>query len=612
MRRTCLTRAAGAAALAATLAGGTVVAAWAYVPTPKVLYQLDGAEACLKGRGNCVIYPKTTELPSGRLVAAFEKSTVVGYPSPDTAGGAVGQTMPVWKSDDHGDSWQPLSQVRPPSQLSSDPAVAKFSSNWTNPYLYVMPETVGSLTKGTLVLASVVSGEDEYYREQKAQNPSWEPTNDGDRRNVSIALFRSNDSGASWSFVNMVAVGGWQGGSAGNIGSAISRANVSGQIDPLWEPHLLVHGGKLVAYYSDENDYSGYDTTTGVPTLAADNDTGHDSGAQILVHRTWDGTSPSWSAPVVDVAGDPFTDNGAPRIGGGRPGMTTVAPTTDGRWMMTFEYFGGGSSTRHKVAADPTRFFADGDPNGEPNSGFATTRGSGAMGGGGSPVLQSLPDGRLIYNASNSGSVWMNDGSSTGAWTEYQTTLGSGYSRNLQYVTATGRVEVLQATWGGASTQPVIRHADVDLGRSAGTYYRITNRRHNQVVGTGGNVTDANIGAGDRPDVRVEGAGSAPAATQQWHLTTKPGGGTTLLNRSGGRAASIWGGNAYGGASIGSWVDDTVTGQWTVVDLGTGYVKLRSTGDPNLYLTATRKSTGLSLQPATNDGSQEWRLDVTP
>jgi hypothetical protein len=65
----------------------------------------------------------------------------------------------------------------------------------------------------------------------------------------------------------------------------------------------MVHKGKLVCYYSDENDYLGFDPATGVPTLDPANDTAPDSHGQILVHKTWDGRSANWSSPVVDVAG---------------------------------------------------------------------------------------------------------------------------------------------------------------------------------------------------------------------------------------------------------------------------------------------------------------------
>lgn len=598
--------ATAAAALVVALAL-PATAAQAYTPTASVLYQL-GSEPCLKGRGNCIVYPKTTQLPSGRLIAAFEKSTVVSYPG-DSIGGAIGQTMPIWKSDDNGTSWQPLSEVAPPSKLSADPAVAKYSSNWTNPYLYVLPQTVGDLTAGTLLLASVVSGEDEFYREKKAADPNWVPSNDGDRRDVSIALYASTDEGGSWRFVNMIAQGGWQGGSAGAGGVNISAANTSRQQDPLWEPHLMVRDNRLVAYYSDENDFLSYDQTTGAPALDPNNATARDSGAQILVHRTWDGRSSAWGNPVVDVAGDTFSWNGGQQIGGGRPGMTTVANTVDGRWFLTFEYFGGGDNVRYKIADDPLRFFADGDPNGTDISQLPVTSGSARLATGGSPVLLHLPDGRIAYNASGSGDVWINDGASFGAWTQFQTTLGGGYSRNLQHDAETGRLLILQSTWGGASSQPVIRHADIDFGRSLGDYVQLVNRKTGQVLGTGGNRTDANIGNANQPDVRSEAVDSVTdAATQYWRIQQKSGGGVTLLNKSGGRSASVWTGNATAGQRIGQWVDDRTDGTWDLVQESNGDIRLRSRQNNSLFLTGSTADAGVTLQTTVSDGAQSWQV----
>ena len=226
-----------------------------------------------------------------------------------------------------------------------------------DPFLYTLPERVGRLAAGTLLPASVVSGEDEWYREQKLADPDRVPDNDGDRKDVAIALFRSTDDGASWHFVNMIATGGWQGGSAGAPGR-FSEANRGQQQDPLWEPHLMVYDHRLVAYYSDENDYTGVDRRTGVPTLARDNDTGPDAGTQVLVHRTWDGTSPRWSRTVIDVPGTRHVFKDGEYLGGGRPGMPAVSPTTDGRWLMTFEYWGGGTNVRYRVGRDPLRFRA--------------------------------------------------------------------------------------------------------------------------------------------------------------------------------------------------------------------------------------------------------------
>lgn len=136
----------------------SAVSASAYQPVPSNLYVADNPAACNKNP--CVLYPKSAQLPSGRIVASFENDQTA----------PVGQTMPVYKSDDAGTSWQKLADVKAPAYLSSDAKYAKYTSNWTNPYLYVLPQNVGSLSAGTLLLASVVSGDDYYYKEQKAAN----------------------------------------------------------------------------------------------------------------------------------------------------------------------------------------------------------------------------------------------------------------------------------------------------------------------------------------------------------------------------------------------------------------------------------------------------------
>jgi len=584
---------------AAMLAVPMATGAQAYNPTGGILYQL-GNEPCLKGRGNCAVYPKSAQLPSGRLVASFEKSTVVS-----ATGSADGQTLPVYKSDDHGTSWQPLSEVKAPAYLSKDPKYAKYTSNWTNPYLYTLPQTVGKLKRGTLLLASVVSGDDAYYKEHKAADPDWTPSNDGDRSDLAIALYSSTDDGASWKVVNVIATGGWQGGSAGAIGQNVATANTHQQVDPVWEPYLMVYKGQLVCYYSDENDYTGFDTTTGVPTLDPDNDTATDSHGQILAHRTWNGRSARWSGPVVDVAGlTQSMGGGKTEIGGGRPGMTNVVPTTDGKWLLTYEYWGGGANTRYVLADNPLDFYGSSATGGAVTS-LPVDTGSRALATGGSPVVIRLPGGGLVYNAAGSGNVWVNrSGRGDGVWKEYQTTSRAGYSRDLQYVDSTGRIAILNNQ--GTST---IAYAEVDLGRSEGAYYRLVNRKTGQVIGTGGKTNDANIGNGNVPDVVLEARGSAgDPDTQYWHVVTEPSGGVSLLNKSGGRAAAIWTGNATVGQRIGQWVDNSATGSWNLVKTGDGFYRLQSVKNTSLYLTGASEGAPLTLENTAADGSQEWRL----
>ncbi|MFJ8545314.1 RICIN domain-containing protein [Streptomyces sp. NPDC093586] len=570
----------------------------AYQPVPSPLYVAQNP-ACNKRP--CVLYPKSAQLPSGRIVAAFENSQ----------GDPVGQTMPLYKSDDHGTTWQKLTDVKAPAHLSGDPRYAEYTSNWTNPYLYVLPHDVGRLRAGTLLLASVVSGDDHYYRERRAADPNWQPSGDGDREDVSIALYASTDDGATWSVENIIAAGGWQGGGGANR----SAANTHKQQDPVWEPHLYARGGKLVAHYSDENEYTGFDPATGVPALAPDNDTAADPNHQVLVHRTWDGTSTSWSAPVVDVPGKAVSVDGTSLIGGGRPGMTTIAPTTDGKWLMTYEYWGGGPDVRYRMGDDPLAFYAARD---DAVGALPVPSGGTGLATGGSPVLSALPDGRIVYNAARSGNVWVNEsGRSTGTWKEYRTPVPAGYSRSLQYVEGTGRVLILQAAWVGGSIGPVT-YGEVDLGRSDGAYYTLVNRRTGQALSPlDGRTQDADL-TGNAPDL-VTSPVSPADDTQRWHLMDK-GGRVTLLNKAGGRAAGIWGGTAAAGAKLTQWVDDGATDkQWTLVPTSDGYHRLRSAGNDGLYMTGASAGAAVDVRTAIDasadasaDDTQEWRLVREP
>ncbi|MGW7045553.1 RICIN domain-containing protein [Streptomyces avermitilis] len=574
----------------------SATSAEAYQPSPANLYVADNPAACNKNP--CVLYPKSAQLPGGRIVAAFENSQSA----------PVGQTMPVYKSDDDGTTWQKLAEVKAPAALSGDSRYAKYTSNWTNPYLYVLPQDIGGLSAGTLLLASIVSGDDYYYKEQKAANPNWTPSGDGDRKDVALALYASTDQGATWSVENIVAAGGWQGGSAGSLGR-VSNANTSAQVDPIWEPHLVARNGRLVAYYSDENDYLGFDAATGVPVLDPDNDTAPDSGGQVLVHKTWDGSSASWSQPVVDIPGATVDrGNGKTEIGGGRPGMTTIAPTTDGKWLLTYEYWGGGTNVRYKTADDPLKFYASGDA---PITSLPVPSGGRTLSTGGSPVLLPMPDGRIVYNASGSGNVWVNEsGLSNGTWKEYQTTMPGGYSRNLQYVEGTGRVLILQAAWSGGSVGPV-KYGEVDLGRSDGAYDTLVNRLTGQALSPGaGKTQDANL-TGNVPDLVLRTRDAADD-TQRWHLTAK-GGNVTLLNKAGGRSAAVWTGSATAGQKLAQWVDDGATDkEWTLVASSNGYYKLRSVRNTSLYMTGATAGGSVTLASSADDGSQEWQLVQDP
>jgi hypothetical protein len=89
---------------------------------------------------------------------------------------------------------------------------------------------------------------------------------------------------------------------------------------------------------------------------------------------------------------------------------------------------------------------------------------------------------------------------------------------------------------------------------------------------------------------------------------TEPNGGTTLLNKSGGRAAAIWTGNATAGQRIGQWVDNSATSSWNLVKTSVGFYRLQAAKNTGLYQTGASAGAPLSLQTAAQDGSQDWEL----
>lgn len=107
----------------------------------------------------------------------------------------------------------------------------------------------------------------------------------------------------------------------------------------------------------------------------------------------------------------------------------------------------------------------------------------------------------------------------------------------------------------------------------------------------------------------LEDAGAAADRdTQYWHVVTAPNGGTTRLNKSGGRAAAIWTGSATAGQRIGQWVDDSATGSWKLVKASDGYYRLQALKNTALYLAGASDGAPLTLQNTAADGSQDWKL----
>ena len=165
----------------------------------------------------------TGESCNGRMYATFERYF-----------GAM-PTFPIYESKDLGRTWNQISEV------------ADTVNGWGlryQPFLYELPQELGSLARGTVLIAG-----------------NSIPSNFSKTK---IDIYSSTDGLKTWKFVS----------------SVVSAGRASMGADPVWEPFLMVANNKLICYYSDETDPA------------------HD---QKLVHKTsTDGIH--WSDAVDDVA----------------------------------------------------------------------------------------------------------------------------------------------------------------------------------------------------------------------------------------------------------------------------------------------------------------------
>ena len=182
--------------------------------------------------------------------------------------------------------------------LVERPGYAKYVSNWTNPYLYVLPQAVGSLAAGTLLMASVVSGDDYYYLEHKAADPEL----DADQRRRPQRTWRSPCTPAP------TTASTWTRRQRHHHRRLAGRQRRRDRHERRRPPTPTAGRPRLGAVPD------GLQRPTGLLLLGRgrlhrlrpehrradpgpDNDTGTDSHGQILAHRTWNGTSAAWSAP---------------------------------------------------------------------------------------------------------------------------------------------------------------------------------------------------------------------------------------------------------------------------------------------------------------------------
>ncbi|WP_240929894.1 sialidase family protein [Streptomyces coryli] len=229
--------------------------------------------------------------------------------------------------------------------------------------LYELPRQVGDLPAGTLLWAASV-GQDEA------------------NRRMTLRVFKSTDTGRSWSYLSTIATAGNEKG--------------------LWEPEFSIDAsGALVAHYSDETDGT--------------------HSQKLVAARTTDGLN--WTGHHDTIASALASD---------RPGMAVVRKLPNGRYFMSYEIC---AAAGQYICVTHYRTSADGWDWGDPKHlGYRPETADGkyfrhapnlAWGPEpGNPNGRLYLVGQVMYNAdgtraAGSGrTVWTNSNNGEGAWKE--------------------------------------------------------------------------------------------------------------------------------------------------------------------------------------------------
>jgi len=119
--------------------------------------------------------------------------------------------FPIFRSTDGGQTWSNFSSIK------------DTQNGWGmryQPFLYELPQAIGSFPAGTIIAAGNSIPKD--------------------LSQTKIDVYASKDKGKTWSFVSHVASGG--------------KADPTNGQTPVWEPFLMVWKNQLVIYYSDQRD----------------------------------------------------------------------------------------------------------------------------------------------------------------------------------------------------------------------------------------------------------------------------------------------------------------------------------------------------------------------
>lgn len=314
------------------------------------------------------IYARPLQLPDNSLLMTWEDYP----PEPPLA------HFPIYRSTDGGATWSAYSQVN------------DLVNGWGNryqPFLYLLEEPFGGFPKNTVLCAgaSVPANLSEAY----------------------IDLYASTNNGLSWEFVSHIAYGSGP--------ETVTNGNKA-----IWEPFLMIYGGEMIVYFSDQRD---------------------PLHAQKLSHVTSTDLK-TWSSEVDDVAYSTYTD---------RPGMAVVAYIeSTGNYIMTYEYCGSAKCQAHyKISSSPLQFSsATGYPIASNDSSNTIPYGSPYVIWTENPARDD-GSGLIIMNGNSVSDVFINEDSApVDGWKLVDVGQWSAYSRALRIINDQGTNKLMLANGG--------------------------------------------------------------------------------------------------------------------------------------------------------------------
>lgn len=215
---------------------------------------------CLKNSGDS----------NGTLLCTYDQLKNV---SVDVGNGEMvsKQVYPIYRSTDNGENWELIADV-----YDKEYGLLRTSQ----PCLYELPQQVGDMPAGTILLAGNIFDDSPYTQSR-------------------IVIYKSLDGGETWSFLSEV----------DNGGPCIYDPSVTSTTTTVWEPFLgMSKDGELVCYYSDERQ--------------------KENGVLQAVSLKTSSDGINWGEEA-NVAAIPNQKD--------RPGMITVTELPNGKYMATYE-----------------------------------------------------------------------------------------------------------------------------------------------------------------------------------------------------------------------------------------------------------------------------------